>query len=389
MDQSTKQSAFYVREKIEISIIAKRVAPFWYKYFIIGMIILYMYGAICLKFVSGAESFVLGLDYTFWQRKGGFKEALNDFDPYYIGIIVFGFFSLFFSFGNIENAKTLQVVTTILRFVVTIMMMGGSIYYWADAGPSTTPVFDFKKQIGHLAQVFGNTTFVFIYHHSISGIIYPVRPQKSIKKMFLWSNIVGSVFLLCEAWLAYIAFAGRETKCDDVDAEFPCKVAALYNENFLKIPVVGQIANFYPMLNIAAVPILNITLRNNLLDLLPIKRILRENNICLFLLDDSKKIVKGVWSIILTIPVFCIVFFYRDVQVMVTYTGGFCGAFILLIFPATLVYFARQKNMEQQLNDMNHNKAGFGDEFVYLTLFWALLTIASVIYKIASGGGGE
>lgn len=180
-DLNTKQSAFYIREKIEISIIAKRVAPPWYKYFIIFMIILYMYGAICLKYVSGAESFVLGLSYTFWGTEEGFADALKGnrekgFDPYFIGIFVFGFFSLFFSFGNIENAKTLQVVTTILRFVVTFLMMCGSIYYLADAGPSTTPVFDWGTQIKHLAQVFGNTTFVFIYHHSISGIIYPVRP---------------------------------------------------------------------------------------------------------------------------------------------------------------------------------------------------------------------
>lgn len=159
--------------------------------------------------------------------------------------------------------------------------------------------------------------------------------------MFLYSNIVGSIFLLAEAWLAYFAFAGRASNCADPDAEFPCKVAPLYNENFLKIPVIGQIANFYPMLNIAAVPILNITLRNNLLDLLPIKQFLRDKNVCTFLLDDSRKVVKGVWSIILSIPVVCVVLFYRDVQVMVTYTGGFCGAFILLIFPATLCYYAR------------------------------------------------
>lgn len=89
--------------------------------------------------------------------------------------------------------------------------------------------------------------------------------------MFLYSNIIGTIFLLAEAWLAYFAFAARPTHCDDKDVEFPCAVSELYNENFLKIPVVGQITNFYPMLNIAAVPILNISLRNNLLDLLPIK----------------------------------------------------------------------------------------------------------------------
>ena len=118
-------------------------------------------------------------------------------------------------------------------------MMCGSIYYLDIAGASTTPVFDMSKQIKHLAQVFGNTTFVFIYHHSISGIIYPVRPQKDIKKMFLYSNIIGTCFLLAEAWLAYFAFAARPSHCDAEDAEFPCAVSPLYNENFLKIPFVG------------------------------------------------------------------------------------------------------------------------------------------------------
>lgn len=105
-DLNTKQSAFYIREKIEIAIIARRVGPFWFQYFIIGMIILYMYGAICLKFVSGAESFDEGIAYTFWGNDTGLQDAIG-FDPYYIGIFVFGFFSLLFSFGNIENAKTL------------------------------------------------------------------------------------------------------------------------------------------------------------------------------------------------------------------------------------------------------------------------------------------
>jgi hypothetical protein len=31
-----------------------------------------MYGAICLKFVSGAESFDQGIAYTFWNREEGF-----------------------------------------------------------------------------------------------------------------------------------------------------------------------------------------------------------------------------------------------------------------------------------------------------------------------------
>lgn len=145
-----------------------------------------------------------------------------------------------------------------------------------------------------------------------------MRPQKSIRTMFLWSNIIGSCFLVTEAWLAYFAFSGLSNKCVDeknssFEATFPCAVSGLFNENFLDLPFIGQVCNFYPMLNIAAVPILNITLRNNLLDVIPVKRFLKKKNCCLILTDDTNNNVKGLWSCILTIPVFCIVLFYRDV----------------------------------------------------------------------------
>ncbi len=96
------------------------------------------------------------------------------------------------------------------------------------------------------------------------------------------------------------------------------------------------------MLNVAAVPILNITLRNNLLDALPIKRWIESANCCLFLLQDHKLWVKGVWSIILSFPVFAVVLSTRDVQGLVTISGGVCGSFILLIIPSVLVYYARK-----------------------------------------------
>lgn len=244
-DMNNKQSPYYIRQKIEIGIITERLAGDGWRTFFIIIMTVYMYGAICLKYVSGAESFVAGVSYTFWKNDDGFKEWLG-FDPYYFGLLIFGFFSLYFSFGNIENAKTLQIVTTALRFIVTIMMCSGSIYYMAESGSHPSPVFEWSKQIKHLAQVFGNTTFVFIYHHSVSGIIYPVRPQKHVKQMFLWSNIIGGIFLLTEALLAYFAFGSLDnfcTKPKDFKGEFiqkfPCKVSGLYNQNFLDLPGIG------------------------------------------------------------------------------------------------------------------------------------------------------
>ena len=143
------------------------------------------------------------------------------------------------------------------------------------------------------------------------------------------------------------------------------------------------------MLNVAAVPILNITLRNNLLDVIPVKPYLRKRNCCLCLLQDHKNSIKGLWSIILTIPVIGVVLFYRDVQTLVTYTGGFCGPFILLIIPATLVSYGRTFNSEDK-HGKNHNKSPFqATGWVIMVYIWSIITIVSVIIKIAAGTSGE
>ena len=154
----------------------------------------------------------------------------------------------------------------------------------------------------------------------------------------------------------------------------------LYNQNFLDLPFVGQVCNFYPMLNVAAVPILNITLRNNLLDALPIKKWVEKSGRCLFLLEDDKKWVKGVWSIILSIPVFVVVMFTRDVQQLVSFSGGVAGSFVLLVIPAVLAWKARKTDIEEQAGTVNQNKSPFGRAWIWVVLVWAFATIGTTCY---------
>jgi len=129
--------------------------------------------------------------------------------------------------------------------------------------------------------------FVFIFHHSISGIVYPIRPQTQVRPMFLTSHIIGASLLALEGFLAWLAFSGLPNKCST--NVFPCQIADLFNENFVNLPVIGQVCNFYPMLNVSSVPVLTITLRNNLMEVIPIKRWLASSNnkVCQFLLQVS------------------------------------------------------------------------------------------------------
>lgn len=63
-----------------------------------------------------------------------------------------------------------------MRILVICLMYGGTLFYLARDGVHAAPVFNISEQFKYLATVFGNTVFVFIFHHSISGIIYPIRP---------------------------------------------------------------------------------------------------------------------------------------------------------------------------------------------------------------------
>ena len=100
--------------------------------------------------------------------------------------------------------------------------------------------------------------------------------------MFLIANIVGAIALAIEGQLAYMAFSGLPNECDNDSGEtvFPCRVDKLYNENFQDIPIIGPICQFYPMLNVSAVPILTITLRNNFMQVVPVKRWIKNWGCC-------------------------------------------------------------------------------------------------------------
>lgn len=191
-----KDTKFYVRQKLELGTIADRVGNFYLKCFVIFVLILYMYGAMSLKYVSGAESLYQGVSFLIYGSYDGIKQDIPG--VYYYSISIFVFFSLVFSFGDIENSKVLQQVTSIMRVVVLFFIYGGTVYYLGVDGVEKAQTWNPSIQIEHLATVFGNTVFVFIYHHSIPGIMYPVRPQSGMNKMFMISHIVGSILLWLE-----------------------------------------------------------------------------------------------------------------------------------------------------------------------------------------------
>ena len=116
-----------------------------------------------------------------------------------------------------------------------------------------------------------------------------------------------------------------------------------------------------------------------------------------FLLQDHRKMVKGVWAFIVSLPVFAICCATRNPQVIVTYTGGVCGTFILFIFPAILWWDARKTLTQkgtlfgEKVED-NPNRSFYKWTWLWVVvLVYAFLVIVSVLATpfFPDSGGGE
>ena len=141
-DGQHKDSAFYIRQKIELGIMADDFCATWIKVMMLCILVVYMYGAMILKYVSGAESFVFAVSFTIYNDVNAWHEKWPGFDPYYLGLLIFGALSITFCFGNIENSKNLQIFSSIMRIIVVTLMYIGSFYYLGTTGINAAPVFN-------------------------------------------------------------------------------------------------------------------------------------------------------------------------------------------------------------------------------------------------------
>ncbi len=80
---------------------------------------------------------------------------------------------------------------------------------------------------------------------------------------------------------------------------------------------------------------------------------------------------------------------FRDVQVIITYTGGICGTFILFLIPLALIFQVRKLNLQSTYGD-NFNKSPFQHTaYLWVILAFAIITLGFVVAGlIISGGGG-
>lgn len=139
-DVTVKSSKYFIREKLEIGTIIERVGEPLAKTVFITVLIIYVYGALSLKYVAGSESFYQGISFLIWGNETSIERYIPG--AYYWSIAIFGTLSCAFSFGDIENSKDLQVFAVFSRFVCVSLMLVGTLYYWGASGLMTKQVWD-------------------------------------------------------------------------------------------------------------------------------------------------------------------------------------------------------------------------------------------------------
>lgn len=190
------------------------------------------------------------------------------------------------------------------------------------------PMADFKN----LPTAFGVCVYAFMCHHSLPGVITPID-----RKHRLYTTIMLPAYILIYA--CYILLSGTAVAAFEYihdlytlnfvpsdDANLRPGWVLLIAEYFLALyPVFALSSNF---------PVMGTTLSNNLIAIF--------KSLC----PSGERIRLAIrWGVPLLalFPPILIAMLLNDISQLVSMTGSFGGIFVMYVFPAVLVFYARRE----------------------------------------------
>lgn len=165
-----------------------------------------------------------------------------------------------FSFKDVASTKVLQYFIIGIRCVALMAMIVGAIYVAAAFGAhrlDENGLMNFE----YFPELFSNTLFGLVCHHSISSIVSPIKPEAGIRFAIRFGFLVSIILCLIIPLTGIIAFGSNLVSNQKGNLKY-------YNYAFeSQLPMVYYFVSFYVFLNIAAIPVLIIVVRNNILKL--------------------------------------------------------------------------------------------------------------------------
>lgn len=185
------------------------------------------------------------------------------------------------------------------------------------------PAFDFTGA----PTLFGACVYSFMCHHSLPGIIAPIRGKRFLGVHLALDFVLIALFYILLAFTGAFAFAHLND---------------LYTLNFvpektdnLFLKCIEYFLSLFPVFTLStSFPIIAITLRNNLQSLF---------------LDTSRMetynfvLRKLLFPIVVVLPPLFLTFFLEDIGVLIEFTGSYAGTGIQYLIPTFLVILARRQ----------------------------------------------
>ncbi|XP_050670792.1 transmembrane protein 104 homolog [Leptidea sinapis] len=282
-------------------------------------------------------------------------------DCYHVALLTF--FSAMgpFVFFNVQKTKYLQLFTSGMRWLAFIIMISMAIHLLIHNGPQgRPPAFDFTG----LPTLFGACVYSFMCHHSLPGLISPIRRKSYLGLHISLDYMLITIFYLLLAFTGAFAFA-------NLSDLYTLNFIPKNNENIF-LEIVEYFLALFPVFTLStSFPIIAITLRNNLQSLFLDTSRLDTYNIILRRL---------LFPVLAVVPPLLLTYFLEDISILIKFTGSYAGTGIQYFIPTFLVISARRhcKNL-LGLGVVNKYKSPFSNiAWAIFVLLWSLMCIILV-----------
>ncbi|KAL0230782.1 hypothetical protein PCE1_004337 [Barthelona sp. PCE] len=322
---------YEIERKIElpelINIIIGRNARRFYQ----GAITFYMIGSLWSYAATFSGSLTQEFSHLFGVAENcdpdlNWSPACNRVYVYFM--LAFTVICIFLTLKDLADQAIIQGILAVFRFVVLfIMIITATIGYFTVKDPMfADPHIPADWNWRSIVNLFPAVAFSQIGHHSVPGLVHPLKNKKKLKWLFFGAIALTFVFYTMLI-ISTVVFFGDKT-------------AQLITLNWIKYPWTGAEPNwwqmvikqtvilFVPINVLSCFPINAITLGNNLLDSVPPEK-------------RTKKVQVG-FLLLAAIPPLIAATFSHTLSAIVVLAGCF-GFFICLVFPSVLFIKSRDR----------------------------------------------
>lgn len=380
VETAVTPTAFEIVKRTELGQMADMFFSRWGRVFFYAALILYLFGDAAIYCTFVPRSLV------------GFFYGGNEPPPWAFDAFLATFVALIvpFCFFDFQKTKVLQIGTLLIRNAAILTMVVLALKAVRQRGPRTEGVPYFKLQ--SLPNLFGGAVYAFMCHHSLPGIITPMR-EKSLISRVTFVAFVGIFFIYLLLFISCGLAFGLKAE-DPITFNFPPEKYGWIGDLLFLFPVFTLSSNF---------PMLSITLRNNLDTLLqlitvkvPVKVDGEECSRESFNVDKSGRRRVVVTVLAVAPPIVCCVIAEHaglDVNSLVGITGAYAGAAVMFIIPACLVHCSRLviarkfPATDNRLSDSHplniHSSPFRGRKWVITLIMAAICAISFISWEIA------